>query len=286
MSYIVLDIDGTLYNSKHEISPQTKEILIQLQRDGHHLILASGRDVENLKVIGRQLKMDRDPKSYLIGVNGLQIYQYATDELKESNKFNHQQKETLLSVAKKLNVSVFVFGDYYKLKYRPPLYAFFYKIRRFFLGKANNNGYEGKMDGIIDIDQVDYKFEGDIRKFALIMKSFPTMRLKQFKKQLNEDYSYLWVGKGWIEVMLPGIDKGIALESVLKQESIDFDDVFVFGDSANDEGMLSLVKHSYAMGNARKGAKLVASQVIKSNDEEGIYEMLKSLVVENKLKRQ
>lgn len=283
MSYIVLDIDGTLYNSKHEIAPQTKEILIQLQRFGHHLILASGRDVENLKVIGRQLKMDRDPKSYLIGVNGLQTYHYATDQLIEKEKFTHQQKEELLTVAKKLNISVYIFGDYYKLKFRPPIKSFFFKLKKVFTSKNVNKGYEGKMDDIIDINQVDYPFEGAIRKFALIVRFNPKGRVKRLNKLLNTNYNYLFVSKSWVEVMLPGIDKGIALKDVLTDESIDFDDVFVFGDSANDEGMLSLVKHSYAMGNGLKGAKEAASQVIKSNDEEGIYHTLKQLVLDNVL---
>lgn len=281
MSYIVLDIDGTLYNSNHEIAPQTKEILIQLQRFGHHIILASGRDVENLKVIARQLKMDRNPNSYLIGVNGLQRYSYGTDQLIEKDKFTHKQKEELLTIAKQMNMSVYIFGDYYKLKFRPPIKSFFFKLKRLFTSKNVNKGYEGKMDNVIDIDQVDYPFEGAIRKFALIVRFNTKRRVKKLSMRLEEQYNYLAVSKNWVEVMLPGIDKGIALGDILTEEGIDFDDVFVFGDSANDEGMLRLVKHSYAMGNARKGAKEAASQVIQSNDEEGIYHTLKQLVLDN-----
>lgn len=45
MSYklLVLDLDGTLTNSKKEITPFTRKTLLQAQEKGLHLVLASGR---------------------------------------------------------------------------------------------------------------------------------------------------------------------------------------------------------------------------------------------------
>ena len=40
---LVLDLDGTLTNSKKEITPFTRETLLQAQEKGLHLVLASGR---------------------------------------------------------------------------------------------------------------------------------------------------------------------------------------------------------------------------------------------------
>ena len=40
---LVLDLDGTLTNSKKEITPFTREVLIKAQQQGLHLVLASGR---------------------------------------------------------------------------------------------------------------------------------------------------------------------------------------------------------------------------------------------------
>ena len=39
---LVLDIDGTLTNSKKEITPKTAEAIRRIMRAGHALILASG----------------------------------------------------------------------------------------------------------------------------------------------------------------------------------------------------------------------------------------------------
>ena len=40
---IVLDLDGTLTNNKKEITPRTKQALMQAQAAGVHVVLASGR---------------------------------------------------------------------------------------------------------------------------------------------------------------------------------------------------------------------------------------------------
>ena len=39
---LVLDLDGTLTNSKKEITPFTRETLLKAQEKGLHLVLASG----------------------------------------------------------------------------------------------------------------------------------------------------------------------------------------------------------------------------------------------------
>ena len=40
---IVLDMDGTLLNKRKEISLLTKNYLLELSKQGHKIILASGR---------------------------------------------------------------------------------------------------------------------------------------------------------------------------------------------------------------------------------------------------
>ena len=40
---LVLDLDGTLTNSKKEISPRNLQTLLRLQQSGVRLVLASGR---------------------------------------------------------------------------------------------------------------------------------------------------------------------------------------------------------------------------------------------------
>ena len=52
---LVLDLDGTLTNSKKEITPFTRETLLQAQEKGLHLVLASGRPTYGIVPLAEEL---------------------------------------------------------------------------------------------------------------------------------------------------------------------------------------------------------------------------------------
>lgn len=56
---LVLDLDGTLTNSKKEITPFTREVLIKAQQQGLHLVLASGRPTYGIVPLVETLEMER-----------------------------------------------------------------------------------------------------------------------------------------------------------------------------------------------------------------------------------
>ena len=47
---IALDLDGTLKDSNNQITPKTREALIQVQKQGVKIVLASGRPTAELPV--------------------------------------------------------------------------------------------------------------------------------------------------------------------------------------------------------------------------------------------
>ena len=53
MSYklLVLDIDGTVTNSKKEITPKTKEAILELQKKGIPVAIASGRPTKGIVAV-------------------------------------------------------------------------------------------------------------------------------------------------------------------------------------------------------------------------------------------
>lgn len=74
---IVLDIDGTLVNSKKEITEATLHRLIQLQQQGMFIALASGRPSEGMLPYAEKLELDKYD-GYIIAHNGAQIIQVKT----------------------------------------------------------------------------------------------------------------------------------------------------------------------------------------------------------------
>ena len=52
---LILDIDGTLTNSRKEITPATRRAIDEAQRRGHVVVLASGRPTGGVRIAAQEL---------------------------------------------------------------------------------------------------------------------------------------------------------------------------------------------------------------------------------------
>ena len=69
---IVLDLDGTLTNNKKEITPRTYEALMEAQKKGIVVVLASGRPTYGIMPLAKQLKL-AEYGGYILAYNGGKI---------------------------------------------------------------------------------------------------------------------------------------------------------------------------------------------------------------------
>ena len=85
------------------------------------------------------------------------------------------------------------------------------------------------------------------------------------------------MGKFGLYEMVPkGCTKANGMKEVLKILEIDYDNVYVFGDSGNDLPMLQLAKHSIVLANGSDEAKKYAEYVTTLDcDNGGIEEACK-----------
>ena len=103
---------------------------------------------------------------------------------------------------------------------------------------------------------------------------------KQARKDLGNDY---WLGltsPKWLEVMMKNISKGHSLQQLMQKFDIDAKDVIAFGDGENDLEMIQSAGIGIAMGNALDVLKQQADKVTLSNNEDGIYFALTSILDE------
>jgi hypothetical protein len=83
-------------------------------------------------------------------------------------------------------------------------------------------------------------------------------------------------GEIWLDITAKGANKGVAIKALQEKLGINFDETMVFGDYLNDLEMMEVAYHSYAMENAHEDLKKVARFTAKSNDENGVVEVIKS----------
>ena len=57
---LVLDLDGTLTNSKKEITDPTKRALIEIQQAGKIVVLASGRPINGVAPLAEELELENN----------------------------------------------------------------------------------------------------------------------------------------------------------------------------------------------------------------------------------
>ena len=72
---IALDLDGTLTNSQKVITGPTRRGLIDLQRSGKTVVLASGRPINGVSYLADELELKRYG-GYTLSFNGARITRF------------------------------------------------------------------------------------------------------------------------------------------------------------------------------------------------------------------
>ena len=82
MSYkmIALDLDGTLTNSKKEITKPTLDALLDIQERGYKVVLASGRPTPGMVQLADELQLDKYG-SFVLSFNGAKMTNWKTKEI-------------------------------------------------------------------------------------------------------------------------------------------------------------------------------------------------------------
>ena len=254
---IVMDMDGTLTNSQKEISPLTKYALIEAQKLGAKLVLASGRPTPGLYKEAKELKRDVYG-GYLLSYNGAYICDYPGHNELYSCTIPQKYVLPIINNAKALNLNIMVHKGENVVADREDTYKLQYEA------SACNMGIEIVKDLR---DFMDY----EPNKFLI---SAPEAYLKEhfddFRIPFGDMLSIYTSAPFYIEVVPNGIDKGASLEKIANELHVSSNEIIAFGDEMNDLTMLQYAGHGVAMGNAVKPIKLIADEITASNDEDGI----------------
>ncbi len=268
---IILDIDGTLYTSKKNISPRTLEALLQAQDNGVKLILASGRPARGMVDVAKQLKMD-EHDGLLVSYNGAAVYDCQTNELLFNQAMTVEEVKAVLEHLKKFDVI--------------PMIA---KDDTMYVNNVYNNKISHKGN---DINIIEYESRGgkyllceknDLAAFAdfelnkILIAGDPDYLAKNFeaiRKPFENELSSMFTAAFYYEFTANGIDKGNALHAVLTPMGINAEDCIAFGDGQNDLSIIKFAGHGVAMENAVEELKKVAQEITSSNDEDGIAKVI------------
>lgn len=282
---IVCDMDGTLLTSEHKIAQRTLQKLIELQKDGVKLILASGRSYVRMLPDALKLHMDRFG-GLIIDVNGTSIYDVQAAKRQRIGSMERANIEELNAFFSIFDVELQYTQDDTIYTYLPDS---IYNLKRNIRGEMRlpeDYPWTGGMYSWLCDTRDGYPNQHMVRDLAATPASCNKVSIVQepayiaFVRQslvnhpIYERYEFVFSDERKMEVTQKGITKGKALDLLLEKYRIQNDEVAVFGDSENDLSMFHEKKYSVAMANALPAAKEKANYMTESHNHDGIYNML------------
>lgn len=259
---IMLDLDGTLLNNQSLISKESKEYLKGLQNKGHKIVLITGRPYRGCINFYRELELDTP----LIVDNGASIYGMGNFPDKFYTIPKTMLDDIFLFVKDHLVTAFYTVDDYlfsYKTEKRLEFYFHLNEQSVIIERPYTENTTEAPLVMMVIKKPFNKKFE----KFIYEQKILSLRSWGEDKK--NAIY----------EIYLKGINKGTAMNDVIKLLGHDKKDVIAFGDGDNDVELISYAYRGVAMKNACDVVKEVSCEItLYDNHENGVIKHLKGII--------
>jgi len=255
---VVTDMDGTLLNSKHEVSSKFFELFDKL-KNHIHFVAASGRQYHSISHKLNSIKNEIT----IIAENGGIAKQGSQELLLTYLPIEKAQK--LIPIVRNIK------GGYTVLCGRKS--AYIETQDEYFISLFDE--YYSKYEIVDDLFQV---VTDEFLKIAIYHLESSEKHLYPSFKHLENDMKIKVSGKNWLDVSHSNANKGYALKHLQNKLGVSQKETMVFGDYNNDLEMLELAYYSFAMKNATSSVKKVARFETKSNDEGGVEFILEQLL--------
>ena len=258
---LALDLDGTLTNSRKEVSPATRAALGRAMFEGCKVILASGRPLVGIQPVAWALGLPR-LGGYILAYNGGQVVDCRTGETLRQDRLDPAQIHRLCAFARQQGVSILTY-DRDGIVTEHPEDPFVQKeagINRIPVQKVPD------LAAYVTYPITKMLLVGEPERMAAVEQA---MR-PQFAGQVDCYRSEAC----FLEAVPPGVDKAASLHWLLDHLGLSERHLMAFGDGFNDIPMLRAAGLGVAMANAQPPVKAAAKSLTDSNDEDGVAHAL------------
>lgn len=266
---IVLDLDGTLTNSKKEISPKTKETLLNIQEEGKKVVLASGRPTPGIIALAEELKLE-EYGGFILSFNGAKITNAKTKEVILNETIPQEFIRDIYLSSLEYGIGIFTYTDSQIIA-------------------GNGTDEYGRLESKINhlpimrvdnfLDFIDFP----VNKFLMTGKPELILEVQtNLRKKFGEQLNIFRSEPFFLEIMPPAIDKAASLEKLLQMIGKDKSQMICCGDGFNDASMIEFAGLGVAMKNAQEEVKKLADYITLSNDEDGIAHVIEKFMMNKK----
>lgn len=262
---LVLDIDGTLTNSKKEITSATKEAIQDIMKMGHQVILASGRPTPGMRRYEQELELEKYG-GYLLSFNGAKIVNCLSGEVVYQRTLSLTLLPGLYGFAKKHGCGLVTYlGSTVISAFEPDEYIEL---------EARINGLPvKKVENFLDY--VDF----EINKCLMTIDGDTAAVLEKELQERYGDVASIYRSEPFfIEIMPRNVSKASSLERTLEAIGQRRENAICCGDGFNDISMIQYAGIGVAMGNAQPVVKEAADYITATNDEDGLVQVIDEFI--------
>lgn len=285
---VAVDLDGTLLNSYGEVTEYTKEVIKKVQQKGLKFIIASGRPMDSIKSISKDIEADK----YFIAGNGAIIYDTQKQEVIYEKYIPKQKVLEIAKICEQNNIFYNIYTEKnvitQYLKYNV-LYYFKENLKKEPDKKTNimvvNNMYdfiknseEMKCIKITICDESKIIFNSIIKKLKNIKDIEVLDVLHMSRKLIKQGTEDVAIEYFFTEITLSEVDKINAIKNLIKILNIDIKDVIAIGDNINDKKMIEEAGLGICMGQASEKIKEIANIVAEDNNNDGVAKTLENII--------
>ena len=252
---IAFDLDGTLLNSKKQISAYTKDVLNQLRFKGIQTTIATGRILPAVRDYAEELEIDIP----LIMSNG-SILQTRHGKLATQTCLPRNVVETVLQISKNevCDLVLYICDMIYFSKITENLRPTYGDASR--QGMKVLDSWDAISDQLSDVNKCVFTHIDDVQLIRL---------QAELKQALDGSATTLRSSPVLLEVQPNGVTKAEGLHSLADMLGIQMEQTMAFGDYDNDAEMLAAAGLGIAVGEATPACIANADLVVSSSDNDG-----------------
>ncbi len=267
---VAVDLDGTLLDSKKQITTPTKQAINACIEKGIHFAFATGRIANELGNVRQQLPDVR----YAITCNGAFVTDLKEKKLLSENTLGMEDVRRIYQLFQDEDMMFELFADGKVLTdagcmQHPQDYC---SKSLYQLVCQTRTGIENFSDYLKKRQRPVGKVNIFFRSAKIRDAAFEKVKTLPFAVTLQEETN--------LEFNKLGVDKGTGLQMLADYFAVDMREVMAIGDNNNDLAMLQTAGVSVAMENGREAVKKAADFITKSNDQDGVAFALLKFVFE------
>lgn len=251
---LCLDIDGTLLNSKHQITKQVKTTIQRAAINGCLVVLVSARMPKGIRFLQNELEV----KAPIICYSGALI-------IDESSTDTYQR---IISIE---NVTAI-----WKAAKKENMHLSLYKDDTWYIENLDEWALQESAITQIKPQVIDYetlllKWKTEATGPNKLLCMANAEQIDQFIPLIQTGDLTIYRSKPtYLEIGSPRASKTAAIKHIAQRFDIPTSSIMCIGDNYNDIDMLKFAGLGIAMGNAPNDVKKQAKKVTSTNDEDGV----------------